>query len=308
MEAFKHHSYQVALVTLDLTEMDEHVIRYVAMISKILPIERIFFLHVAKTLEFPEELIQKYPTLMAPLDESIQAEIEQKVGQYFQGSEVKTECIVRDGAPIDKILKLAKVKSVDLIVMGRKKSLKGSGLVSSHIARKCPCSLLLVPENFRPEIKKVLIPVDFSRHSALAVHQAEVLTKKSPKDMALVHIYNVPTGYYKIGKTYEEFDEIIRGHARNECAKFQKDHQFSGDLECSFLSSKLDENEKLVHARAIEFGADIIAIGSRGRTTASSILIGSMAEKLVFHESDIPVLIVKNKGENMGFLEAILRV
>ncbi|WP_421897965.1 universal stress protein [Marinoscillum sp.] len=308
MKNFKHHNYQTALVTLDLTEMDEHVIRYAAMISKILPLKRIFFLHVAKSLEFPEELIQRYPALMAPLDESIQADIEQKVKPYFQESDVKTECIVRDGAPIDKILKLANVKAVDLILMGRKKSLKGSGLVSSHIARKCPCSLLLVPENFKPELKKVLVPVDFSEHSALAVKQAELLTKNSSEDIALLHVYNVPAGYYKIGKTYEEFDEIISGHAKNDCAKFQKEHQFSADLKCSYLSSKLAENEKLVHTRAVEFGADLIAIGSRGRTTASSILMGSLAEKLVFHESDIPVLIVKNKGENMGFLEAILRL
>ncbi len=308
MEAFKFQPYQIALVGLDLTEMDDHVINYVAMISEILPLERIFFLYVAKELELPKEVLEKYPALLAPLDESIQMDLKQKVNKYFKDSKVETVCVVKDGEPIEKILKLAKVKHVDLIVMGRKKSLKGSGLVSSRIARKCPSSLLLVPEKFNNSIKKLLIPVDFSRHAALSVKQGIRFVKKSFKDIELVHIYSVPSGYSKVGKSYEEFAKIIKGHAMNKCAKFLNENEFPSDIKCNYILEDHSNKGELIHDHAVDTKADLIVIGSRGRTRASSILIGSCAEKLVFHDSDMPVLIVKNKGENMDFLKAILRI
>ncbi|WP_020531311.1 universal stress protein [Flexithrix dorotheae] len=308
MEAFKYRPFQIALVGLDLTEMDDHVISFVAMISEILPLERVFFMYVAKELELPKEVLEKYPALLAPLDESIQMDLKQKVDKYFKDSKVETECLVKDGEPIDKILKLAKVKHVDLIVMGRKKSLKGSGIVSSRIARKCPSSLLLVPENSSQPIKKVLIPVDFSRHAALSIKQGVRFVKNAFNDIELVHIYAVPTGYSKVGKSYQEFAKIIKGHAMNKCANFLRENGFPSDIKCNYILEAHSNKGVLLHNHAVDANTDLIVIGSRGRTRASSILIGSCAEKLVFHDSDIPVLIVKNQGENMDFLKAILRI
>ncbi len=308
MEHPKHQPFQIALVALDLTKMDEHLIRYASMLCKLLSLERLFFLHVAKDLELPEELLEKYPTLMAPLDESLQADIMKKVMKHFKNIKTDVECVVKDGPPIEKILKFAKVKAVDLILMGRKKSLEGSGLVSSHIARKCPSSLLLVPEISKPKIKKVLVAVDFSGHSAIALNHALALVNDAPKQVELMHSYTVPPGYTKIGKTYEEFDEIIKGHAQRECREFLKKHQFPKEIRCAYFSSGPESKEEAIHNHAVECGADMILVGSRGRTATSSILMGSLAEKLVLLESEIPVLIVKKKGENMGFIEAMLRI
>ncbi len=309
MEAFEHQPYQIALVALDLTEMDDHVIQYVSVISKILHLNRIYFLHVAKDLELPEELLKKYPSLMAPLDESLELEMRQQVNKYMEDTvDVSLEFVVKEGAPIEKILKFAKVKEVDLIFMGRKRSLKGSGLVSSHIARTCPSSLLLVPEQFNSQVKQILVPVDFSNHAYLALKQAEELTKEKGRQVRLVHLFTVSSGYSKIGKSYEEFEEIIEGHAQNDCQKFLNKYQFAKDLECAYINSRDGSKAELIHNHAVSCKADMIVIGSKGRTLASAILIGSLAERLVFYESDIPVLVVKKKHENMSFIEAIFRI
>ncbi|MGD1889569.1 MAG: universal stress protein [Cyclobacteriaceae bacterium] len=302
-EPFRH-----VLVALDLTEMDDTLIRYADMVAKLLPIERIFFVYVAKNLELPPDLLEEYPDLMAPLDESIQVDLQKKVNDLFTTTSVEVSCIVEEGNAIEKVLKLCKIKHIDLILMGRKKSLKGSGIVSSKIARRCPCSLLLVTENFSPNISKVLVPVDFSGHAAHAMQRASEFATPASAELMMMHIFDVPVGYYKTGKSHEEFARIMQSHAEKDCQKFLKKNQFPADVACEYEVSDDGKAADMIYHHAEESGVDLIVLGSKGRTALSAILMGSVAEKLVYRDSGIPVLIVKNKGENMGFINALLKI
>lgn len=308
MEMLKYEPYKVALVALDLTKMDDHLIAYTAMISKILPLERIFFVHVAKTLELPDQLLKEYPDLLEPLDESIEKDIQSKIDEHFSSSELAVDCIVKEGNSIEKILKLCRIKGVDLLIMGRKPSLQGSGLVSSKIARKCPCSLLLVTEEYSQDIKSILVPLDFSEHSSLAMRRALDISEKTQALLLLMHVYGVPKGFYKTGKSYKEFAEIVKKHAQNDCKRFLASNDFPSDLSCEYVLTEDGKHPELTYALAERTNADMIVIGSRGRTNISAVLMGSVAEKLVYLDSNIPILIVKNDGENMGFLDALMKI
>ena len=46
-------------------------------------------------------------------------------------------------------------------------------------------------------------------------------------------------------------------------------------------------------------------MGGKGRTFVSSVLIGSVAEKLIGYDSDIPLLILKSKTETWGIWKAL---
>ncbi len=304
----RHKPFKIALVALDLTEMDDYIIQYTAMISKLMSLERILFVHVEKNLELPQELMEKFPDLMAPLDESIKEDIKHKVDKHFRDTDIELDYIVREGNTINKILKISRVKNVDLIIMGRKQSLKGSGIVSSHIARISPCSLLFVTENYQMEIKRVMVPIDFSKHSLMAIRQGQEIAEKAGAEVSLSHVYNVPVGYTKTGKSLQEFAAIMKKHAQNDCKVFFEKNSLTFDAPCEYI---LNENHKpadLIYGYGKKVGANLIVVGSKGRTSASAFLIGSMAEKLALKDSDIPILIVKTKGEIMGFLESLMRV
>ncbi len=300
--------FRSVLVALDLTEMDDSLIRYAHMLSRVLPLERLFFVHVSQDLELPADLLKEYPGLLAPLDESIRADIQQKVNPYFSASSLDVHCLVKEGNALEKILKLSKVKDINLILMGRKKSLRGSGIVSSKIARRCPCSLLLVTQDFRPALKKVLVPVDFSDHAALAMQRALELSGTSSTELLMLHVYRVPAGYSRIGKSYEEFEQIMKSHARKDGRRFLAKHNFPPDTAGAYVATDDGKSAELTYAFAEKNDVDLIAIGSRGRTAAAAILLGSMAEKIVYRDSEIPVLIVKSKGENMKLLDALMRI
>jgi len=299
---------EVLMVGLDLTEMDDVIINYLDILLKSKPFSKVFFVHIAKKLEMPDDIMEKYPDLLAPLDESIAYGIEKKVEHLFSEISSDFDVIVQEGSPLENFLRLSKIKNADLIVLGRKKNLKGSGLIAGHIVRRSPASILFVTENFSSEIKNILVPVDFSKHSALAFEAASKFKAKSNSEIRFSHVYSVPSGYYKTGKSYDEFAEIMKGHAISDLGHFLKRNKISEEIPCDYLLSNDEPRAELISNHATENAVDLIVIGSRGRTTSSAILIGSIVEKVLLLDSDIPILIVKNKGENMSFFEAIMKL
>ena len=302
------NTYKIAMVGLDLTAMDDTIIRYLPTLLKALPLERVIFVHIAKELELPDEIIKKYPDVIAPLDENIADGINSTIKDIFENTGVDYDIIVREGTPLENFLKLAKIKNVDLIVMGRKKELEGSGLLAGHIVRKSPTSLLLITENNTPSIDTVLVPVDFSRHSSMALSLGQEVCKRTGADLKFSHVYKVPIGYHKTGKSFEEFAQIMKTHAESDFVRFCESNGVKDHPTCDFLLSDDKPVPKLIYESARKSNSDLIIIGSRGRTRTSALLIGSIVEKLVLKDSDIPVLVVKNKGESMSFFEAIMNI
>ncbi|MEQ8628241.1 universal stress protein [Ekhidna sp.] len=297
-------SFRKTLVTLDATLMDGFVLEYVSNFYKSFGIKEIVFLHVIKDIDTRIEMDGYTEAENGALDE-IMAKLNRKVSQYdFKDCECTVE--VKQGSPSSIILKHAVEASFDLIVMGRKRSLGGSGIVSSHIARKSPTSILFVTQNMNPSLRNILVPVDFSEHSSLAVKAGLRIEALSEAKLSLINIFDVPLGYYKLGKTYEEFAKIMEGHAKNDFDLFLKTNKIDKKYPCHFnvrgSKSKID----IVFEHALDSRSDLIIIGSQGRTNASAVLLGSFAEKMVFRDTDIPVLIIKKEGENMSLLQALL--
>mgnify|MGYP006270512675 CR=1 FL=1 len=304
------HPYKHALIGLDLTDMDETILSYLPTLLKALPLEKLFFVHIAPQLELPEDIIRKYPDLVAPVDETIAATIRKKIDRIVGEipEDVETEIIVREGNPLEVLLKTARIKNIDLMVMGRKRDLKGSGILAGHVIRKSPTSMLIVPEGYRNGLKKMFLPVDFSRHSQMTYQVATIIKERTRAAIEFEHAYKLPLGYYKTGKTREEFQQIMKNHAVADFKKFCLENNIGEDCKCKFHLAEEKSVEELLYDRARRAETDLILIGSRGRTKTSALLIGSIVEKLVFEDTDIPIMVVKNKGESMTFFEALMKV
>lgn len=294
------------LVCLDLTEMDDLLISYASLICESYASDQVYFLHVSKNLELPDEIVKNYGDVFASLDESIKHGIQQRISDRFK-AKANVNVSVEEGNVVEKTLRYAKVKNVDLMIMGRKKQLKGSGVIPDSIVRKSPCHMLLLPESVNTQrINKILVPVDFSEHSHLAIEQAIALSERHQAAISCVNIYEVPAGYSKTGKSYEEFADIMLGHARSNYKKFVS--KYGRDIPCDFILSRDHDfsDELVVYSQAAK--PDIILLGSKGQSDAAVVLLGSMAEKLIKGNAGVPVLIVKRKGETLGILDALLRL
>ena len=303
------------VVSVDLTDLDEEVVRYTSVIAEMMDADTIYFLHVAKSLDLPNELSEEYRSALAPVDETIKHETQATVDKYFSTrADTSTSVEVLEGKPTETVLKYAKRKEADLIVLGKPNQGKRPRLNLGKIAELSHCSILFVPKGADIRIDKVGVALDFSPHSNRALEQAfrimeEGQIRNPPVTVFGLHVYKVPNGFSKTGKSYEEFAQIMKQHAREDATKFFSAHKIDPDS-CQ-MRYKLTEDAAIhdeLQAFAEERDLDVLLIGSQGRTAAASLLLGSVSEEMLHYESRIPLFIVKEKDSNLGFFEALFKL
>jgi len=297
------------LVALDLSEMDEVLLNYTSALADKLKADKVYFLHIAENFDIPAQIKEKYPDLLAPTDESIEAICKEQLDDFWKADKsIETAVEVKEGNAFDTLLKFVDNKEIDLVLMGRKKSLKGSGILPQKVTNLIHSSVLMIPENAEFSLNKLVVPVDFSKHSTLAVEQVLNLKESTDVKPQFVHVYTVPSGYHKAGKSYDEFAEIMKQHAQHDFKEFIGKMELKETFECDFV---LDDDKRpadKIFAYADEQNADLIVMGSKGRTGLASVLLGSVTSKVVDFDTNIPLLVVKEKKENMGFLKALLNI
>jgi CRISPR/Cas system endoribonuclease Cas6 (RAMP superfamily) len=75
--------FENILVCLDLSEMDDSLIRYSNFLVEKFKPKTFTFLHVMKSYEIPPEMISAFPHLDQPLSEIVEEEIQEKTDSLF---------------------------------------------------------------------------------------------------------------------------------------------------------------------------------------------------------------------------------
>ncbi|MCC9167111.1 universal stress protein [Pontibacter harenae] len=296
------------LVGLDLSELDETLIQYAAFLCSQSAIEEVVFVHAEKNMDIPPEVIEGMPPMQSP-EESLELVIEQKVEQYFkQVPGVQVRVHVVEGSPAN-LLKLSKEAEVNLMLLGRKLRLKGSGDLSQKLLRSGKVSIMFIPENTVPRLQRVVVSVDFSEYSMMALERLLQSALVVPAmEIVCLHAYEVPTGYITLGESYQKFDERMKGFAST---KFEQVLERFPELK-SRASLKLvrqendDDIGELIVMEAKRAQADMLVVGAKGKTAAAVFMLGSVTGKILRHNHDIPLLVFKNPAERVGLMDVLL--
>ena len=141
--------------------------------------------------------------------------------------------------------------------------------------------------------QKILVPVDFSEHSAKALDAAIELAKAFGGKLTLRHCYQIqPAGVSPYGIVLpESFDRDIREAAARQLDEWRQKVAAAGvevdaSLSAMFPSLAIAET-------ASELGTDLIVMGTRGLSGIKHVLLGSVAERTV-RIAPCPVLTVKS--------------
>jgi len=306
--------YQIKklIVCLDQTSMDETLVKFATYIARINQTKKIYFTNIIRNLQIPKDVLKEFPKLIENMVEERKSQMREVVERNWD-KELQSEMsfVVKEGQLAKKVLKLAHEKSADMILVGRKVTLPGSGVGSQRLARRASCTLMIIPENSTPKVTKILVPSDFSEYSKDALEEAILISERNGKAIEIIcqNVYTIPSGYHFTGKSYEEFAAIMQTHAEIKYKKFIRKIDTKG-VKITPLYTMDDDDDPVedIIKKAQEIQANGIIIGAKGRTAATALFLGSMAERLIQLNDKIPLLVTRPKGKNAGILDYILEI
>lgn len=289
------------VVPLDFSENSLHGLAYACAFAERLKAQ-VWVVNVVEPIAFGAE------GGIVPGGVAEQTEVATKTGETIAREHAckisagPIESIVRTGSPPLEVCEAARESEADLIIMsthgytGWKHVLFGG--ITDGVVRHAPCPVLVVRSMAPPaaaerssaghQLRRLLVPVDFSEHAEPAVRYAAGLAAECGAKVSLVHVLDAA-----------DFDSLALSGAAGE--------ELNSDV-----SARLNAlMERLVPApqrgvifarRGVPFAqitmvadlhaADLVILTTHGRTGLGYLLMGSTAEKILHHVS-CPALIVR---------------
>lgn len=143
------------------------------------------------------------------------------------------------------------------------------------------------------EIKKILCPLDFSEIAQKALDYAVFMAFSHNAELQLLHVVDQLHGFDSFQILALTPNEIAD---RMEAQANKKLSNMIGQIKETLEIKKAVKHGKAsveIIEMAREMKADLIVMGSHGRTGLSHVLIGSVAEAVVRHAS-CPVLVIRD--------------
>jgi nucleotide-binding universal stress UspA family protein len=144
------------------------------------------------------------------------------------------------------------------------------------------------------QVRRILVPLDFSRHAESVLEWAAHLAKEHQSRLLLLHAYHLPVEFQQLEGAYlpQDFWASVKAEAE------QNLNRYAEPLRAQGLAVDVIVREgypaSVIEEEAQEREADLIVIGTRGLSGLKHLLLGSIAERVV-QKSPCPVLTVKTR-------------
>jgi hypothetical protein len=212
---------------------------------------------------------------------------------------VDCDTIVREGEESYKFIvdEALKNKST-MIVMGRrgrtglKRLVMGS--VTARVIGHAPCDVLVVPKAAQLDFRNIVVATDGSRYSVAAASEAVGLAKRNGSALTVISV--VPSELMTVMdldftvNQRELLAEKEMREAEKNARAVKEAAQKEGLAPKAFVLSGKPADTIIESAK--DANADLIVVGSHGRTGLEKLLMGSVAERVVVLAS-CAVLVVK---------------
>ena len=278
---------KLILAATDFSARSDRAIRRAALLARAHD-ARLMLLHVVDD-DRPERLVAEE---MATAQELLQ-----KTAQSVL-SDVQSEAKVVLGDPFEGVAKTARESAADLIVMGahRKQILRGIFIGTSveRVMRMRIAPVLMVNAEPLSAYERGLVATDLSEHSGHALQVARQLRILPPARVVVVRAFDVfARGKLSYaGVSTEKISSHVKemaAEARSELAGFIA--ALDADFKPEALRVKEGRAAGVIVDTADETGADIVVVGTHGRSGIAKFLLGSVTEEVMWRlERDILVV------------------
>ena len=225
-------------------------------------------------------------SMRKPCDEALS-----KADKMAKEAKVLLKTVCEEGEAHERIVDLADAENCDLIVMGRRGLRRIErvfvGSVTARVIGYSHIDVLVVPRDTTVGWKKALVATDGSKYSDAAVAKAIDFAKSYGGELLAVSVIDVPSEFYAeapqvVDDMAQKAKEFVADVKKKAEAFNIKTSTFTGEGESYEVITNLAKKEK----------ADVIIMGSHGRTGIKRLLMGSVAEKVIGY-APCPALVVK---------------
>lgn len=317
------------MVCLDLSEMDSILIRYSTLLKDKLGLQEIHFIHVIKDFDVPHEVMNEFPELDQPLDELILSDLTETIQDVFEGSpsdhvtqgggkrvdlisnkSEQNPCAisihVESGNALEQLLRKAKELEVDLTLVGKKTSYKGTGLILGTLASFISSSVLFIPEQISFRLERLIVAVDFTEASELALKRAVQISSLTNAHVDACHVFELPSQFFPSTVPVEQLEDSARKSLKQKVTSFMnKVESHSESVAFDFILGEGRSLADVLYHEFIQKQSDLLLIGSKSRSIRTALYKGSIGEKLANPTYSIPVYIVKDKKQSKQIWEGL---
>lgn len=145
------------------------------------------------------------------------------------------------------------------------------------------------------DLRRILLPTDFSKHSANALRYAAALAEKFRAELHLLHVVQdlavfLPETFNATAPAVPTVEQLTAA-VREALDRVVRENGLEGFTICREVREGAPFQEILRVAREKEI--DLIIMGTHGRSGLAHVLLGSVAERVV-RKSPCPVLTVRH--------------
>ena len=206
---------------------------------------------------------------------------------------------VEEGLASRVVPSLVRETDTDLVVVGaRGQSLLRRlvvGSTASHLMRRSHCPVLVVKNPFQQPYRRVLLPMDFSPGSALALALARELAPRA--GLVLLHAFDVPfEGMLQYAGVSQDIIHQYRIEARERALRQLREMAAEQGLAAGDYTPLVEHGDAvaLITGHQQRLGCDLVVMGKHGTHVTEELLLGSVTKR-VLSEGDADVLVVVDK-------------
>jgi len=192
------------------------------------------------------------------------------------------------GNPLESIIDHVSREKVDLLVLGVHGTATGAvgiGDIAAACVRRSPSKVLLTRENHPGAYKNIVVGVDFSDTSLHALEAAERVAACDQATLHVVHVYQPPWRrlhyFAPTRETSLDFQKQYRDALLGRLESLTQNLKSRDSITTRFHLVEHTSDGRGIAEFATKSHADLIVIGTRGRSNLADVLLGSTAERVL---------------------------
>jgi len=285
--------FERALVGLDRSDRDRGLLSYVAMLAGAGLIDEIQCVHIVPTAAADDSVERD------ELRAALKVETDRVLSALPASVRVTHE--IRRGPLLDKLLVAIAENRSDVALIGHRQDHALRRSLARRLAKLAPCSIWLVPDGAPAAITRILAPIDFSPAAGHALRVAATVGQcLGVPELHAIHVY-----FDEARTTYEGHDEVIRGREASALAGFVHSLELN-DTRIVPHYREASHPADAIRRVADEISANLVVMGTRGRSPSAAVLLGSVAQETLV-ASRVPVLVVRAPGPHVGLFRALMQ-